>query len=127
MKPPTLKRAKERAWKAMSEYIRWRDYPGCYTCEAVGGIESMHAGHYIHGRLDYDEMNIHAQCVRCNVYLHGNLGVYAERLIKDHGQEAVDDLRKRANERKKYNVDELLVIEAEYKAKLLEIKARKGL
>lgn len=53
----------------------------------------MDAGHFIHGRLDFDPRNIHVQCSYCNRYLHGNLGEYAIRLIGELGQAGVKKLK----------------------------------
>ena len=54
----------------------------------------MQAGHYIHKDcLDYDDVNIHCQCARCNKWLSGNLGVYAERLIAEYGEAVIAELR----------------------------------
>lgn len=68
----------------------------------------MDAGHFIHGRLDFDERNIHTQCSYCNRHLHGNLGEYAIRLIKEIGQAGVRKLKadsiKKGND---YSYDEL--------------------
>jgi hypothetical protein len=74
----------------------------------------MHAGHYHHGRLDFNRLNIHPQCVRCNLRLHGNLGLYGERLIEEHGVEAVKDLRLRANTVHVYTIKELEEIVGRY-------------
>ena len=56
----------------------------------------MQAGHYKHNVLDFDEMNVHCQCVRCNKYLHGNGGEYAFRLARHYGLEELNDLHIRA-------------------------------
>jgi len=74
----------------------------------------MHAGHYHHGRLDFNPMNIHPQCVRCNLRLHGNLGIYGERLIEEHGVKVVKDLRREANRVHIYTISELEQIITQY-------------
>lgn len=56
----------------------------------------MNAGHFIHNTLDFDDMNIHAQCIRCNRHLHGNAAVYAIKLVEIHGLRKVKNLIKRA-------------------------------
>ncbi len=67
----------------------------------------MHTGHYHHGRLDFDTLNIHPRCVRCNLRLHANLVLYSERLIEEHGADAIKELRLRANRVHKYTIPEL--------------------
>lgn len=95
---------KEKAWKVFSEWIRRRDLR-CFTCparfwdEELGewSIKGLQAGHFRHGKLDFDEININAQCQRCNHFLHGNLGEYARRLIKKYGLKEFEALNKRAD------------------------------
>jgi len=79
----------------------------CYTCDKKLDVYSSEAGHFKHGRLDFDRQNIHCQCVRCNKYLHGHLGEYANRLIKQYGLGIIDELTLRANQHKGYKVPEL--------------------
>jgi len=67
----------------------------------------MQAGHFIHGKLDFDERNIRVQCVKCNMYLSGNLGAYAERLIRENGLEWIEQLRNDAGKHTVYKEQEL--------------------
>lgn len=78
-----LKIIKDKAWDTFSLWIRTRDKFTCYTCNITTGI--MQAGHFWHGVLDFDEENIHCQCVRCNKWLSGNLAVYGLRLLNELG------------------------------------------
>lgn len=80
-------RLKDNAWQTFSKYIRTRDRR-CFTCP--GGSEN--AGHFHHNCLDFDEENIHGQCVRCNKYLSGNLSVYAVNLLRLLGKKKFDAL-----------------------------------
>lgn len=84
-------RAKDRAWKVFSEYIRLRD-KHCVTCP--NGL-AENAGHFWHGVLDFDEENINGQCVRCNKWLSGNLAVYSTYLLKKLGTKKFNALDKR--------------------------------
>lgn len=59
-------------------------------------IKGMNAGHFKHGVLDFDEMNIHCQCVKCNKWNSGELDIYAEHLIRDYGLDKFNDLCSRA-------------------------------
>ena len=98
---PTLRK---KAWRLFSEYVRKRDKNVCFTC---GGY-ATHAGHFIHkDALDFVPLNIHAQCVRCNLFLSGNLAEYTIRMIDTYGREAVDGLWARKNEVHKWNIPEL--------------------
>jgi hypothetical protein len=56
----------------------------------------MQAGHFIHNVLDFDERNIHAQCVACNKFKHGMGQEYAIRIVQKYGPECLLDLKVRA-------------------------------
>ena len=102
---------KTKAEDAFHAWIRKRDNYICFTCGAKGN----EAGHFRHGKLDFDEMNLNCQCTRCNRFLHGNLGIYAIRLTKKYGQQKVDDLVFRSNQIRKYTKEELEEILNKYK------------
>ena len=70
-------------------------------------MQQMHAGHYIHGKLDFDPMNVNPQCSRCNTYLYGNLADYHVALVSRYGAEAVEELRTRAAQHPGYSVEDL--------------------
>ena len=107
VKKLTLSKAKAKAWPAFSIYIRTRDALKttgtldealCVTCDRrypikkVGGLQ---AGHFIQGRhpsVLFDERNCHAQCYGCNVMKKGNMVKYYKFMLKEYGQEAIDEL-----------------------------------
>ena len=93
-----------------SQKVRERDSFRCFTCDAILDKYTSQAGHFKHNRLDFDEINVNCQCVKCNKWKHGNLGEYAIRLIKKYGIEVVDDLTLRANQHIGYTLEELEVI-----------------
>lgn len=114
LKPmPKLKKLAE---KYFHKYICLRDKYTCFTCGKVGN----QAGHFRHSKLDFDEINLNCQCAFCNCYAHGNLGIYAVKLIKKYGQEVVDDLIARSYKPKKYTRDELDEYLRIYKLKVKE-------
>ena len=85
--------------------------------------KEAHAGHFKHGRADFAVWNIHVQCAGCNTYLHGNLGLYAVKLIKEIGVENVDALILEANTRgNNYSIEELETIIQTCEEKLNKIK-----
>ncbi len=104
---------KQKAWIARSEYVRRKEDGICFTCgqrywnEELGENDwkRMEAGHYIHNKLDFDDVNIHCQCTKCNRFLHGNLGIYAERLIFRYGVVELHSLRIRASQEKPHKAD----------------------
>ena len=119
----SLKVLRKKAWVLQSEYIRRSERGVCFTCGSRRLWKKQDTGHYIHKNcLDFDLINLHCQCARCNRFLHGNLGVYAERLIAEYGEEVIAELRQRANQVKKFTIFELelLIIKYEQLLKTLE-------
>lgn len=128
-KPPTLTKAKEKAWVAFSKYIRLRDclrttgtttHGRCITCQKVYEFKQLHAGHFIPGRNGenlFDERGVHAQCGVCNLWKKGNWANYLDSMRELYGQEIIDELIEQRHEIKKYTVSELLEKEKTYKDK----------
>lgn len=60
----------------------------------------MHAGHHkpqgIYKSVKYDPYNVRPQCLRCNKFLHGNLGAYAYALEKRFGFGILQTLERRS-------------------------------
>ena len=111
----SLKSLKQRAWKLQSEYVRKIENYICFTCGKQLTKQTSDCSHYIHKAcLDFDLINLHCCCTRCNRFLHGNLGVYAECLIAEYGEEAIAELRQRANQVKKFTIIELQDLIAKY-------------
>ena len=107
----SIKSLKKQAWKLMSEYVRRRDRGVCFTCGDQRPWKGQQAGHFVHKDcLDFDFRNINCQCVRCNKWLHGNLTVYAERLIQTCGPGIVHKLVRKGLEVKKFSREELASI-----------------
>lgn len=127
VKHKSLKSLRKRAWKLISEYVRRsnadeKGLNSCFTCGIKKHWKEMDCSHYIHKDcLDYDLVNLHACCSRCNRFLHGNLGVYAERLIAEYGGEAIAELRERSKRIKKFTVTELEEIINLYTQRLKEL------
>jgi hypothetical protein len=104
-----VKKARAKAWKAFSKYIRYRDcmltcgtigHGKCCTCGKVFTIERLQAGHFIPGRNNailFDPRCVHAQCVGCNMYGGGQQPAYYEFMIKRYGRETIDELFRQAN------------------------------
>lgn len=112
--------------KAVNSYIRARDHGmPCISCgkETKAGD---HAGHWkptsSSPELRFEELNIHLQCVQCNLHLHGNVAKYREGLIQRIGLDKVEWLESK-HLPKNYSIEELKELKALYKQKL---KERKG-
>lgn len=91
MKKKNKTTLRKKAWTIFSKWVRNRD-KRCVTC---GSTNSLQAGHFFHGVLDFDEVNINAQCARCNKWLHGNLAVYSNYLLNKYGEEEFKKLDQR--------------------------------
>lgn len=106
----------KKLWDRQSKEIRqsaanFQDLVQCYTCSAWIHWKEAQVGHYWHNKLDFDKRNLKIQCVHCNHYLRGNLGVYGVRLVRDFGQEWYDELEKDKNRFKGYTFSDLKQLE----------------
>jgi hypothetical protein len=90
-KKPKKVNLHKKAWDTFSKWIRNRD-KRCVTC---GRTEYLQAGHFWHNVLDFDEMNINAQCSQCNHFKSGNLAPYSAYLIRKYGVKKFKDLEDR--------------------------------
>jgi hypothetical protein len=86
----------QEAQTAFNAWIRARDaQEPCISCGSTTA-PSYHAGHYLstgaRPHLRYEPDNVHKQCNKCNVFLHGNLINYRINLIKKIGLERVEEL-----------------------------------
>lgn len=84
---------RDKAWATFSKWIRARDGK-CVTC---GSLNTLQAGHRWHGKLDFDEININAQCSGCNKWRQGNLSKYDDYLIAKYGMKVWQELYERKN------------------------------
>jgi len=113
------------AQQVFNTFIRKRDHgKPCISCgkKLVGKFD---ASHYYnannHWNVRFDEMNVHGACVECNQWKHGNLIEYGIRLEKLIGPDEFSILREDAYKLRKFSIDELKGIIAEYKRKLKEM------
>lgn len=132
MNSKTIKRYKNKtprelikiATRYFNAYIRKRD--GDKPCISCGKYTTLQAGHFFsgghHAALKFSEVNVNGQCVRCNMYLSGNLLGYQQGLVKKYGIIAVKELENLAayHKRKGYKWDRFFLIEiiTDYKEKL---------
>lgn len=116
---------------AFNAFVRARDAgKSCICCPsplrlvAVGG--GFDCGHYRSvgsaPHLRFDERNAHGQTKQCNRYGAGRAVDYRIGLIARIGQEQVDALEADQAPRK-WSIEELIAIKAEYRAKLKALLA----
>lgn len=119
----------KRAEKAVNAFRREEDLLSGYGCITCGthDAEQWHAGHWISvgasSATRFDPANIHLQCRQCNFFGGGKASDYEARLPARIGQAEVDRLKYSKRERK-WTREECQAIEAEYRAKLRELKRR---
>ena len=127
-----LERIKTRAqWMkeaqtAFNAYIRARDaMRPCVSCGRHHNGQ-YHAGHYLSvgssPALRFEELNVWKQCAPCNNHLSGNAVLYRRALVELIGVDKVEWLEG-PHEPKKYTIDDLKAIKAEYIRKRKEIEA----
>ncbi|MGP1500197.1 MAG: recombination protein NinG [Bergeyella cardium] len=119
----------EEAQKLVNAYVRQRDAineQGDFICISCGQLKpknQCNAGHFFSrgnfGSVRFDLDNLHSQCIRCNMHLHGNLIAYRENLIKKIGVERFGQLEKLAYLRN-FKHDRLMLIEIIEKFKRLK-------
>jgi hypothetical protein len=118
------------AQQAFNAYIRLRDQLAGHACISSGrpldwNGNAVDAGHYrsvgAAPHLRFDERNVHAQSKEQNRYLSGNATDYRVGLIKRIGLAEVEALERDQSVRK-YTIDDLKAIRAEYKAKAKQLK-----
>lgn len=111
--------------QAFNAWVRARD--AALPCVSCGRHHQgkYDAGHYrtvgSNPALRFEPMNCHRQCSPCNTRLSGNIVNYRIELVKRIGAEAVEWLEG-PHEAKKYTVDELKAMTADYRKKTRELK-----
>ena len=90
----TLPQSKKKAWTEFSKWVRARD-GRCVTC---GATENLQAGHFIRAAqcwnyFNFNEVNVNAQCYRCNVALEGNYIEYTLFMIDKYGVGMIQKLK----------------------------------
>jgi 5-methylcytosine-specific restriction endonuclease McrA len=122
VKKQSVASLKKRADAVFSKYIRLRDsengFSECFTCGVQRPISSMQAGHFVSRRVNslrFDELNVHSQCMGCNVMKHGDLYTYAKRLDETYGAGTADELHARRFETHSFSTEELSQIIERYK------------
>jgi transcription elongation factor Elf1 len=126
MKKSPKQKAKEKAWKQFSKYIRRRNadkdgYANCVTCGAKKHWKELQAGHFLDGRNNstlFEETNCHQQCFQCNIY-GGHRGIdvkakYREYMEYKYGKEEIERLVILKPQSSKYTLEEYLDLAEHY-------------
>jgi hypothetical protein len=113
------------AQTAFNAWIRERDIGlPCVSCRRHHNGQ-WHAGHYrtVGGNpeLRFEPLNVWRQCAPCNNHKSGDIVNYRIELVRRIGAEAVEWLEG-PHETKKYTIEQLKAMTAEYRAKTRELK-----
>jgi len=106
-------------------FIRLRDADQpCISCGRHHQGQ-YHAGHYLsvgaRPELRFEPLNVHKQCAPCNTHLSGNAVLFRKALLEKLGVEIVEWLEG-PHKQKKYTIDELKTIKADYAAEAKALK-----
>ena len=114
--------------QAFNEWVRLRD--SALPCVSCGRHHDgqYHAGHYrtvsASPELRFEPLNVHKQCAPCNNHKSGDIVNYRIELVKRIGIEAVEWIEG-PHEPKRYTIEDLKAITAEYRLKTRQFKAEK--
>lgn len=131
MKQKTLPQLKKQALELFTKLSKLQYHSEgklrCYTCGKPLELNTndCQLGHYL-SRGAYPCLTLHPnnsrpQCIRCNVWLHGNTIEFREKLIKEIGETEVLKLESQRHNEKKWSRSELLDLIEEYKRKIKEL------
>ena len=125
-KAKTHAKLKKELDKVFSQYIRWAyaDDSGmveCYTCNVVKHVKEMHNGHFQsrkHTSTRWHENNCRPQCVKCNMFMQGNIWVYGNKLKSEIGEDKFDEIIQLSNTSVKRSQDDYKEMIEYYKNEL---------
>jgi len=112
--------------KVFNTFIRIRDKgKPCISCDKYLKENDINAGHFYsvgaYPNLRFNEMNVHNQCIECNLHKHGNVLEYDLRLPNRIGIKEYDLLKESRLKPLKLDIQEVkdLIIVYKNKIKLL--------
>ncbi|KTC33748.1 hypothetical protein AO265_35835 [Pseudomonas sp. ABAC61] len=113
------------AQAVFNEWVRLRDADlPCVSCGRHHDGQ-YHAGHYrsvgANPEIRFEPLNVWKQCAPCNTHLSGNLVNYRLSLLQRIGAEKLDWLEG-PHPARKYTIEEIKAIKADYREKIKELK-----
>ncbi|WP_213941207.1 recombination protein NinG [Pseudomonas sp. dw_612] len=115
------------AQASFNSWVRLRDAAlGCVSCDKPATwVGQWHASHFrsvgSSPEHRFNPLNVHKACSICNNHLSGNILGFLPELERRIGLEAVEALLG-PSEPKRYTIEDLKAITAEYRAKTRELK-----
>lgn len=121
-------------WYYFSLYVRERDvkkWGTCISCLRPISVDTSEAGHFMPAascgpELLFDELNVNAECSRCNAWDETHLLSYAEELDRRYGVGTASRLRARRAEYKNSPVPVKDYKQHEYKMRLDSLLEKMG-
>lgn len=121
----------EKLDKIFADYVKEKNKVAgvykCFTCDKVFTLNKIQLGHF-HSRKYYsirwDEFNVNIQCVSCNCFNHGMQFEFGKRLEKKYGEEIVNQLAIKKNNKFKLEKSLLEVLIKEYSDKLNKLRQK---
>ena len=134
-KKGTLARAKKDCWDAFSllkklESSEDGEWTKCYTCgkPIKIGTSDCQGGHMFPKKafsgIWLEEDNVRPQCYYCNINLGGNGAIFAERMKKEIGEQAYEELSAIRNSEFKLTKKEYEERTEQYKYRITKTKQR---
>lgn len=128
-----IKKLKSKADAAFSKYVRYRDgqvkngewQTECITCGVWKPIKMMQAGHFVSrtcNLLRFNDQNVNAQCVGCNMFKGGEQYEYSRQLDLKYGDGTAEELHNQRRKTKKWTAAELEQIIEDAKAYVKELE-----
>ena len=125
----TISSLANKTQKVFNRYIRLRDEgKPCISCK-TSYKDNFQAGHYFSSggnwSTRFNENNCFNQCIRCNMYLSGNLREYSINILDRISEQDLEDLEKESKKTIKYTKEQLLEIKQFYLKKIENLKKDK--
>lgn len=128
-----LTKLKKKADTIFSKYVRYRDgevkngewQTTCITCGVTKPIKDMQAGHFVSrscNLLRYNDLNVHSQCIKCNMFHSGEQYEYARQIDLRYGDGTAESLHNQRRQTHKLTVTELEQIIADAQEYIKELE-----
>jgi hypothetical protein len=113
-KKPSRSKIVQKLDTVFSLYVRTKHSKNgvctCCTCGRKFEIKKIQAGHFQsrkHYSTRWDELNVHPQCPKCNVFSQGEQYEYAKFLNRTYGEGTADSLVEKARDLVRFSQYEL--------------------
>ena len=127
-KKPSRSKIVQKLDTVFSLYVRTKHSKNgvctCCTCGRKFEIKKIQAGHFQsrkHYSTRWDELNVHPQCPKCNVFSQGEQYEYAKFLDRTYGDGTAESLVEKARDLVKFSQFELVEMIEHYQHELRKL------